>query len=78
MKIKKIGNAKILEDAIEAVQEYGDTVEFIILRSYRDTATGEKHLEYWTSPNESRIWIAGAMSYLSHKMLTTDPGENYD
>ena len=76
MNISKIGHSKILEDVIKHLEETEDTAEFLVLRSHRDTDTGQKHLEYWTSGTESRVWIVGALHYLAHKLLTSDPGED--
>lgn len=77
MKIQKIGHAKILEEVIEYLQETNDTAEFLVLRSFRDE-TGTKHLEYWTSGTESRVWIVGALYYLSHKLLASDSEDEED
>ena len=76
MKIQKIGNAKHIQDVIDYLQEADDTLELLVLRSHRDPETGVKHLEWWTTEVESRVWITGALHYLVHKLLESGADDN--
>ena len=69
MKIHKIGTAKLVDDILADLLERADTTEeLVVLRAYRDTASGEKRLEWWTTAINSRVWTIGALTYLAHKM----------
>ncbi|MEE9158946.1 MAG: hypothetical protein V3U60_11230 [Gammaproteobacteria bacterium] len=74
-KIAKIGNAKLIDEILAALEETADsTEELVVLRAYRDTETGEKQLEWFTTRIESRVWIIGALNYLSYKMHNDSEG----
>lgn len=78
MKIHKIGNEKLVDDIIEAIQAKSDTTEeFIVLRAYRGT-DGQKHLEWWTTAMSSRVWVIGALTYLAYKMQFDSKGWDDD
>lgn len=69
MTIAKIGRSKNIENIINELKEAeGTTEELVVLRAYRDPESGEKHLEWWSSVIDSRIWMIGALTYLANKM----------
>lgn len=60
--------------ALERGKRDGTTDELYCLRSYRGE-DGQRHIEWYTTACESRIWSVGALYYLAHKLM--DGGGGY-
>lgn len=74
-KVHKIGNAKLVEEILEELHKKKDsTEELVVLRSYRDTETGIRNLEWWSTELDSCIWTIGALNYLAIKMEKASSG----
>lgn len=71
--IVKIGQASEVQDILDALNACDDTEELVVLRVHRDKETGQRHLEWWTTSTESRIWICGALTHLANKISMSDP-----
>ena len=71
--ITKIGQASEVQDILDALNECDDTEELVVLRVHRDKETGLRHLEWWTTSVDSRIWTCGALTHLANKISMSDP-----
>lgn len=75
MKIQKIGSAKLVQDILDSLQKKADiTEELIVLRSHRDPKTGYKHLEWYSTALNSKIWAIGALTFLAYKLQDDSEG----
>ncbi len=54
--------------ALDKAKKEGTTDELYVLRSYRGE-DGLRHLEWFTTACDSRIWSVGALYYLAHKLM---------
>jgi len=64
----------IAENIVDSLNKATDTEELYVLRAYRGE-DGERHLEWYTTACESRIWSVGALYYVAHKIM--DGGGGY-
>lgn len=69
--IIKIGRAATVEGILNALNDCDDTQELYVLRAHRDE-NGIRHLEWWTTEADSRIWAVGALHYLAYKIMEAD------
>lgn len=69
--IVKIGKAATVDSILESLNDCDNTEELYVLRAYRNEA-GVRHLEWWTTESDSRIWAVGALHYVAHKILESD------
>lgn len=71
--ITKIGQASQVQDILDALNGFDDTEELVVLRVHRNKETGQRHLEWWTTSIDSRIWTCGALTYLAYRISMSDP-----
>ncbi len=69
--IVKIGKAATVEGILASLYDCDDTEELYVLRAYRKE-NGVRHLEWWTTETDSRIWTAGALHYVAYKIMEAD------
>jgi len=67
----KIGRAATVEGILKSLNDRDDTEELYVLRSYRKE-NGERHLEWWTTECDSRIWTVGVLHYVAYKIMESD------
>ncbi len=63
----------IEENILKALNKAKDTDELYVLRSYFDS-NGVRHLEWYTTACESKIWSIGALHFLAHKLQMDSMG----
>lgn len=63
----------IEEKILKALNEAKNTDELYVLRSYYDS-DGVRHLEWYTTACESKIWSIGALHFLAHKLQMDSEG----
>jgi len=66
--VVKIGKAATVEGILNSLNDRDDTEELYVLRAYRNE-NGVRHLEWWTTECDSRIWSVGALHYVAHKIM---------
>ena len=69
--IVKIGKAATVEVILESLNDCDDTEELYVLRAFRNK-NGERHLEWWTTECDSRIWAVGALHYVAYKIMQSE------
>ena len=63
----------IEENILKALNAAKNTDELYVLRSYYDS-DGVRHLEWFTTASESKIWSIGALHFLAHKLQMDSMG----
>ncbi len=76
--VVKLHPPTVVESILESLNEKARTPdELYVLRAHIDPVTGERHLEWYTTACDSRIWSVGALHYLAHKIMSAGHDDSW-